>query len=818
MEETISLLRNLQLFSELSQNNLEELALSCKVGVFESGQTILAQGVPPGDFYILCDGSAEVIFDNKDKEKVSLALLGPGEHFGEMSILTGELTSAAIIAVEYCKTLTVSKKGFDRMLELLPQLSHELVRTLSLRLKKVNLGVWEARNKEIALTLFMEEEKKGRYGEIIGKSKEIKKIKDNLQEWSFSNEALYLVGEKGAGKELTARSIHAAGRRSGKPFFAVDCGQLNINEVDEKLFGRFGYLELAEGGTLLLKYVDLLSQRTLRRLVDYLEHPLVNIRVIATSWEDIRQKYHSEDLDPYIVKKLFSDVVYINPLRSRKRDIPELIEFYLRKYAKKYGRPVPAVSQEAMKKLLSYDYYHGNVAELEEVLDRAFLLTENDLIDSEQVFLGAIAGKTGPAINLLRIKPLMNAIQKKIYPRYFQYAVTVAFITLILLCFFGPQDYIRNPGAFLAWSLGWPSFVFAVAIFGRITCSVCPMSNIALTFQKYFCLTRPIPSFIKKYDYLIITFLFVLIFWIEEITDMRHSPLATGFLFLAIVTGALAVAIVFPRQTWCRHLCPLGGMFSVCSMASPIELRSNVELCLNKCTTHNCYKGSEQDSGCPLFQHVPFIDNNQDCKLCMKCVRNCPNGSIQLNLRPPAREIWDVSRVRRGMVVFVATLLAIAFPLAIFDHLRGYLTPLHWFTAFTFFYWMVVLAAVGVAWLFVGNKFNEEKFLPRIRGFYAFVPLAVGVHAAYQAKFLPFVPDLSLKLFESLPGTRSVELIGIPVLNTLALLFLLGGLVISLFCAWKITKTSSTAKYFLAKEGIALVSCFTLAAFIFTRG
>lgn len=818
MEEVISLLSNLQLFSKLPHDFIEEIAKSCKVEVFGAGQTILAQGMPPGNFYILCEGNAEVVLDNNDKEKVSLAFLSPGEHFGEMSILTGELTSAAIISVDWCKVLTVSQSGFARMLELLPQLSHELVRTLSLRLRNVNMGVWEARNKEIALTLLMEEEKKGRYGEIIGKSKDIKKIKASLQVWSLSGEPLYLIGEKGAGKELTARSIHTAGMRNGKPFLSVDCSQLSSDETGEKLFGRFGYLELAEGGTLLLKYVDLLSQRVLRQLVDYLEHPMANCRIITTSWEDIRKSIMAEELEPYVVEKLFSNAVYITPLRSRKRDIPDLIEFIIGKFAQKYDRPVPAISKDAIEKLLLYDYYHGNVAELEEILDRALHLTENDLIDSEQVFFGATAGKTGPAINLLRIKPLMNAIQKRIYPRYLQYAVTAAFIALILVCLFGPQDYNSNPGVFMAWSLGWPSFIISVVILGRIACSVCPMSNIALTLQKYIAFKRPIPGFIKKYDYLIVTFLFVLVFWIEEITNMRHSPIATGLLFLTIVSGAVAVAIVFPRQTWCRHLCPLGGMFSVCSMASPIELRSNVELCLNKCTTHNCYKGSEKDAGCPLFQHVPFIDNNQDCKLCMKCVLNCPNGAIQLNLRPPAREIWNVIRVRRHMIVFVAALLAIIFPIAIFEQMRGDLTPSQWFGWFTFSYWLAVLAAFCVTWLFVGNKFNEDNFLPRIRGFYSLVPLVLGIHAAYQARFLPFVSNLSFSIFQYLPGDQTIELLEISLLNALVLVFLLCGLAISLFCTWKTTKTSPVTKYFMLKEGTAMVCCFVIVAFIFLRG
>jgi len=383
--------------------------------------------------------------------------------------------------------------------------------------------------------------------------------------------------------------------------------------------------------------------------------------------------------------------VVFAPLRQRKRDIPELVDYLLKRSAQIYKRPVPPVNEEAMGKLLSHDYLQKNITELAEALERAFQIAENDRIESEHIFLGVALGNIGPGINLLRIKPLMAAIQKKIYPGYFQAAVTLAFVTNICLNLFGTKDHSQNWGTMISWSLGWPSFVFCVLFFGRLTCSVCPMSNIASFFQRFFHLAKPIPAFIKKNDYLIITFLFVFILWIEEITNMRQSPRATGILFLSIVSGAVITAVLLPRHSWRRHICPLGDMFGVCSMASPLELRSNAELCLNKCTTYSCYKGADNNPGCPLFQHVPFIDNNQDCKLCMNCVRSCPNGSVQLNLRPPAMEIWDLVRVRRSMTVFVAALLMIIFPLIIFNMLHESLTHSQWFLWFTVYYWLLKL-------------------------------------------------------------------------------------------------------------------------------
>lgn len=90
-----------------------------------------------------------------------------------MSILTGELTSATIIAAEKCRILAVSRAGFNRMLDLLPDFSHKLIQTLSLRLKKVNLGVWEARNKELALTLLMQDEKGSSTARLPGKARKL---------------------------------------------------------------------------------------------------------------------------------------------------------------------------------------------------------------------------------------------------------------------------------------------------------------------------------------------------------------------------------------------------------------------------------------------------------------------------------------------------------------------------------------------------------------------------------------------------------------------------------------------------------------------
>ena len=70
-----------------------------------------------------------------------------------------------------------------------------------------------------------------------------------------------------------------------------------------------------------------------------------------------------------------------------------------------------------------------------------------------------------------------------------------------------------------------------------------------------------------------------------------------------------------------------------------LELRPTPDICVAQCHDHTCYKGSDRVSGCPMFQHLMFVDSSRNCVLCLDCVRSCPNGSPQLNLRAPAREL-----------------------------------------------------------------------------------------------------------------------------------------------------------------------------------
>jgi len=253
---------------------------------------------------------------------------------------------------------------------------------------------------------------------------------------------------------------------------------------------------------------------------------------------------------------------------------------------------------------------------------------------------------------------------------------------------------------------------------------------------------RPLPALAIKYDYLLVSALFALIFWLELFTDMRTNMLYTAILLLVIQVLAIVVSIYFPRHSWCRHFCPLGGFIGTASIGSMLEVRADPTVCLNKCTTFDCYVGRKV-KGCPMSQHLPYLDNNLDCKLCFRCVCNCQHENVQVNLRIPGREVWHLTRVNQGYVVFIGMLLGILFPILYFQPLHGVWPAGVWKFWFTFTYFLgAFFGGLGGWWL--GKPFRTKAASKRIKLVFAFIPLVITGHIIYQIRYIPGFNKLAL--------------------------------------------------------------------------
>jgi DNA-binding NtrC family response regulator len=232
--------------------------------------------------------------------------------------------------------------------------------------------------------------------EIVGESTQVQKVFELIQTVAKTDTTVMIRGESGTGKELIARAIHSNSERRYFPIVAVNCGALAEGVLESELFGhergaftgaqyrRKGKLELADGGTLFLDEVgniDAKTQMDLLRAIETKqfarvggnENIKVDFRVICATNKDLEKAVADgtfrEDL--YYRLNVFS--IFIPPLRERKGDIPLLVNYFIRKYARSMSKSIVGVTSEAMDTLVRYNW-PGNVRELENAIERAMVV------------------------------------------------------------------------------------------------------------------------------------------------------------------------------------------------------------------------------------------------------------------------------------------------------------------------------------------------------------------------------------------------------------------------------------------------------------
>ena len=346
--------------------------------------------------------------------------MSAGACFGEMSLLSGDVTSADVVAVGACETLALDRPAFEALVAHQPQLLREFVRMVSRRLKDSNAAAGAAREKEKGLTRFLQDARAEQYGELVGKLQATREMLRRIDALAPLDGPVLIQGERGTGKELAARLIHFRGPRREAPLLCTDCAQIAETPWGDKLFGDYrrapgdqgpapvSYLDLAGGGTIVLKNIDALPRAIQDRLAAFIDAGPqaasangTTVRIIATCRGDFQELAAAERVSPALARALEGGVLAISALRDRKRDIPELAAHFARKHAQRLGKPVPVLDGQSLGKLVTYDYRHANVIELEEAIRRAVILTDGDRIEAEAIFLGPPPPPSRWAISLL---------------------------------------------------------------------------------------------------------------------------------------------------------------------------------------------------------------------------------------------------------------------------------------------------------------------------------------------------------------------------------------------------------------------------------
>ncbi len=254
---------------------------------------------------------------------------------------------------------------------------------------------------------------------------------------------------------------------------------------------------------------------------------------------------------------------------------------------------------------------------------------------------------------------------------------------------------------------------------------------------------RPVPKFLKKYGVWIIDALFIFITWSDHVWGIVDNPVGSGILLLMLTTGVIASGAFFERRMFCRNLCFLGGLAGNYAQAGMLSLHGTPEVCA-KCTTASCYKGTETAPGCPIFEFPKTMQSSANCVLCGDCIKNCPNDSIQLTLRPPTQELWFVHKPRVESAFLAAVIMGIVFVqnvtmLNVWGSILSWLEKVTGTTSYyvTFSITFAVAIILPVSLLasasLVAAKHNKASFAENFTRFgYAIIALDLAAHIAHN--------------------------------------------------------------------------------------
>ncbi|MGK2905207.1 MAG: sigma-54-dependent transcriptional regulator [Desulfuromonadales bacterium] len=245
------------------------------------------------------------------------------------------------------------------------------------------------------------------FDRLLGDSREMKRLYQRIMQVAPTDSTILISGESGTGKELVARAIHAHSSRRSQPFVAIDCTALAENLLESELFGHVkgsftgasqtkrGLFEVAEGGTLLLDEVGNISLATQAKLLRVLQERVVtpigctkpipiDIRLVAATNVNLREMVKKGAFRDDLFFRLNIIPIELPPLRERKGDLMLLASLFLRRFAEENGKEIRGFSPDVIEQLEHY-HFPGNVRELENIIERAVVLSHTDLLQRQDL-------------------------------------------------------------------------------------------------------------------------------------------------------------------------------------------------------------------------------------------------------------------------------------------------------------------------------------------------------------------------------------------------------------------------------------------------
>ncbi len=248
---------------------------------------------------------------------------------------------------------------------------------------------------------------------LIGNSPKMKQLSEQIDMAAKSNGRVLILGESGAGKELVAHTLHGNSTRASKPFIEMNCAAIPQELIESELFGhekgsftgaferKKGKFELADEGTLFLDEVGDMSLSTQAKVLRVIEtqefqrvggskNIKVDVRIISATNKDLAEEVKKSTFREDLFYRLNVIPIPLPPLRERKEDIPELVDYFLGYFAAEYGQKPKKITPDGLKMLEIYDW-PGNIRELRNVIERLVIMTPSNTVTPKNIILGEAA-------------------------------------------------------------------------------------------------------------------------------------------------------------------------------------------------------------------------------------------------------------------------------------------------------------------------------------------------------------------------------------------------------------------------------------------
>ncbi len=653
--------------SLLPATTLAPLARRLQSVTVAASDTVVEAGQDPQGLYIVWQGKLET------EAAVGGVSFLPGAVLNLESLLLNQPAEQTIRALTDSTLWFIDQAQFQALIQQHPEILQTFTRQLVDAVKRLSFQFdLEQERQGVLRPYLVAKAKRG----VIGRSRYGDRLRAEIREAASHRRSVLIFGEPGLEKDNLAALIHFGSTQRRLPIIQIDCGQLQASGADlfGRVGGRLGLLAALGAGTLVLNNPNELDEDLVAPVAQLLKTgqyrpvgrngetaPLVNAgaRIILLS----------EQGRPTL-NNAVEESIKVPPLRVRKADIEDWVNYYLSLICRRRGTGRMTVTPEAIRRLQSYDF-PNNLRELENLVERAAAQLAGGGLITEEIIWPAQSKKKQMRLNLLNRYPnLRRFLRSPWWPDRINYGLTLPlFAGVVALLWFGPQQRSENVALTMFWAWWWPLVLLSFPFVGRLWCAVCPFMIYGEVTQAIS--QRLFPGRLQRWPreaaerwggwFLFALFTLILV-W-EEVWHLEDAAYLSACLLLLITAGAMIFSALFERRFWCRYLCPIGGMNGLFAKLSITELRAQQGTCSAECTTYQCYKGGpakgegQETLGCPLYSHPAQLEDNRDCVLCMTCLKACPHRSVELNLRPPGIELWTTHKPRAAEVALMFLLL-----------------------------------------------------------------------------------------------------------------------------------------------------------------